>query len=130
MSTLTTAPSDKRIPAFLRGGARQGAFVGLVPLALLVICVAVTILLSVVALSLTGSVEFTTRQGLMVAVVVAGLLASAAVYAIACVRTLRQVKRWQRMGEAREAAAALWALAVTALIVLTPVLIAILQSRN
>lgn len=130
MKSVSTAPSERRIPAFVRGSARQGAFVGLVPLTLLVIGIAVTILLDAIALSLSGTADFAMRQGLTVAIVVSGLLASAAIYAVACVRVLRQVKQWQRMGEAREAATTLWALAATALVVLSPVLLAVIVSHS
>ncbi|MGE5333561.1 MAG: hypothetical protein ACM3N4_02580 [Nitrososphaerota archaeon] len=125
MKTLSTSQSQESAPTLGRVGSGQGVLVGLVPLALLVTGVAITVLLSAIMLSLTGEIEFATRQTIMLGIVIVGLLASAVVYAIACVRVLRRVKQWQRLGMMRTAAATLWVLAASAIVVLLPVLIAV-----
>lgn len=126
MKTVSTLPSDRPAPAFGLTGAGQGILASLIPLAALVIGVSATFLLGLLALSLTGSVAFAARQIIMVLLIAAGLLVSAVVYTIACVRALRQVKQWQSVGAARQATGALWILAITALVVLSPVLIVLL----
>ena len=126
MNTVTTSSSSGRVPARLRSHIGQGVAVGLVPLALVTTGAGVTLLLSMLALRLTGPVAFTTRQALLVGIVGVGMLLTAGIYAMACVRVLRRVSAWERMELTMEATAALWALAVTALVVFSPVLIAIL----
>lgn len=125
MKTLSTSQSQETGPVLARAGSGQGVLVGLVPLALLIIGVAITVLLSAIVLSLLGEIEFVTRQTIMLGIVIVGLLASAVVYAIACARVLRRVKQWQRMGMVRIATAALWVMAASAIVVLLPVLIAV-----
>ncbi len=125
MNTISAAPSDRRMPAFGHS-ALQGVLAGVVPLVVLILGASATMLLCLLILGLTGSVAFATRQTIMVLVLAAGLLASALVYAVASVRVLRRIHQWQRKGEARQAAGALWALAITACVVLLPVVIALL----
>lgn len=126
MNVLSTPPPNKRIAVPAPSGASHGFFTGIVPLALLVLGIATTLLVSAVVLSVTGSVGFMTRQTVMLAVVGVGLLLSLVVYTVMCVRALRQVRQWQRLGAANVATGALWMLALTALVTLSPVLIALI----
>ncbi len=123
-SSAPSAPSAPRLVAFTYGNARRGALVGLVPLALLLVGIAATLLVSTLTLGLIEPAPFATRQATMVVIAGAGLLVSAIIYAVACVRVLRHVTQWRRAGEARQATAALWALACAALVVLSPMVIA------
>ncbi len=135
MNTVSTSPTPQGIAphspsvtSHSKGSGGRGLLVGLIPLALLSISIAAMLLLSWLALSLTGSLAYSARQWLMVAITGIGLLMSAVVYAIACVFVLRQVGQRQRLGQSTEASAALWAMTLTALVVLSPVLIALLLS--
>lgn len=111
------APSD---------GLWRGVFAGLTPLALLAIVVAVTVALTKLVLQLTISQAFlNVEQPAVVFVFGFGVVIAAVVYTIACVRALRRTGAWQREGSRTKANAALWALTLTAIVVLAPVLVAI-----
>lgn len=105
--------------------AWRGVLTGLTPLALLIVVAAVTLGATMVARQLSVSQGFLVEQQVVVPVFAIGVAVAAIVYASACVRALRRVGSWQREGAAASAAAALWALAVSALIVLLPVLLAL-----
>ena len=126
MNALSTPPPNERIAVLAPSDARLGVFTGIVPLALLVLGIVTTLLVSAVVLSVTGSVGFMTRQTVMLAVVGVGLLLSLVIYTVMCVRALRQVRHWQRLGASNAATGALWTLALTALVTLSPVLIALI----
>ncbi len=137
MNTASTSPSRLDIsphaPSVMGhdgGSGSKGLLVGLIPLALLIITLAVMALLDWIALSLTAALAFAVRQWLMVAITAGGLLGSALVYAIACVFVLRRVGQRQRLGLSTEAATALWTMALSALVVLSPVLIALLVTQT
>lgn len=126
MNVLSTPPPNERIAVLAPSDARHGFFTGIVPLALLFLGIATTLLVSAVVLNVTGSVGFMTRQTVMLAVVGVGLLLSLVIYTVMCVRALRQVRQWQRLGAANAATGALWTLALTAPVTLSPVLIALI----
>ena len=114
----------------LRGDVRRGLLVGLTPLVRLVIIAGVALLLTALARALTASLGFFTQQEVSVLVLGAGLLLAAVMFGTRCVRALWQVGRWQRAGDASPAAAALWSLGATALLVLLPVLLAWLLPQH
>jgi hypothetical protein len=103
---------------------------GLVPLGLLAAVVVVTLLVTAIARLLAAPQGFFVQQQIDVIVLVAGLAIAVAVYVVAIVRVLRQIGRWQRDGAARQASAARVSLALTALIVLLPVLLAVLLPQH
>jgi hypothetical protein len=129
-SATRSSPFAWRPPAFARDAVGRGVFAGLVPLGLLLTGIAGTLLVSVLTLSLTESVAFATRQTLMLAIAVVGLLATVVIYGAACVRLLRQIQRWQREGASKEAAAALWMLVLSALVALSPLVVAALVPHS
>jgi hypothetical protein len=81
--------------------------------------------LAALARQLTAGQGFAAQQLAAVLVIVLGLLGSAASYIIFSVRTLRQVKAWQQVGQTAQANGALWGLVVVALVVVLPLLLAI-----
>jgi ABC-type bacteriocin/lantibiotic exporter with double-glycine peptidase domain len=97
--------------------------VGLIPLGLLLLIVAVTVLLTALARQLVASSGFFAQQQASLIVLVAGLAVALVVYIIAFVRTLRGVTTWQRGGAVGQARAALLALGFTGLVVLLPVVL-------
>ncbi len=112
------------------GSALRGFFVGLIPLGLLLLVVAITVLLTALARQLVASSGFFVQQQASVIVLIAGLVVALVVYIIAVVRTLRSVTTWQRSGAHGQARAALLALGCTALVVLLPVVLAIVLPQN
>ena len=108
----------------------RGVLVGLIPLGLLLLIVAVTVLLTALARQLFASSGFFAQQQASIIVLIAGLVVALVVYIIAIVRTMKSVKIWQRGGAGGQARAALLALGFTALVVLLPVILAIALPQN
>lgn len=125
MDTSSMSQSDERMPAISRRGTSAGLVAGVTPLVLLIIGIATTILVSAVVLNMTQSVGFMTRQAIVMAILGIGFVSSAVIYTILCIRALRRARQWRILGMAQEATGTLWALALTALVVLLPVLIAL-----
>ena len=113
-----------------RGSVLRGIFVGLIPLGLLLLVVAMSVLLTALARQLVASSGFFAQQQASVIVLIAGLVVALVVYIIAIVRTIRSISSWQRSGKDGQARAALLALGCTALAVLLPVVLAIVLPQN
>ena len=113
-----------------KGSALRGVLIGLIPLGLLLVIVAVTFLLTALARQLVASSGFFAQQQASVIVLIAGLVVALVVYVIAIVRTMRNITSWQRNGADGQARAALLALGCTALVVLVPVVLAIVLPQN
>ena len=112
------------------GEAWYGIMSGLTPLAVLVVCVAATIGLTVAARRPLAGSGFFAEQHACVFVLAGGLTVSALLYAIAGIRALRRVAAWQRQGRAACAGGALCALGITAVVVALPVLLAALLPQH
>jgi len=113
-----------------RGALVLGAVVGLIPLGLLLLIGAVTVLLTALARQIVASSGFFAQQQASVIVLIVGLVVALVVYIIAIVRTMRNITSWQRSGADGQARAALLALGFTVLIVLLPVVLAIVLPQN
>jgi ABC-type nickel/cobalt efflux system permease component RcnA len=110
----------------VKGSAIRGALIGLIPLGLLAGCVALAVVLTMLARQLVAGSGFFVQQQAALITLIVGLVLAILVFAIACWRVLRQVAAWQRTGVAVQANAALWALGATALVIVVPVLLALL----
>ena len=113
-----------------KGSALRGILVGLIPLGLLLLVVAITVLLTALARQLVASSGFFAQQQASVIVLIAGLLVALVVFIVAIVRTLRKITSWQRSGASGQARTALLALGCTALVVLLPVVLALVLPQN
>jgi hypothetical protein len=80
------------------GEAWRGLRGGLMPLAVLVVCVAATVGLTVVARHLLAGSGFFAEQRACVIVLAGGSIMSALVYAVAGIRALGRVRTWQHAG--------------------------------
>src|SRR5712692_1982309 len=125
----TTAPMQSRSPALARGVWR-GILIGLIPLELLISMVIITVLLTAFARPLFASAGFFAQQQAEVIVLIVGLILTIAVFAVAIWRVLRRVAVWQQDGVIVQANATLWALGVTALVVVVPILLALLLPQH
>lgn len=125
-STVTVQPR----PSELTRGVWRNVMIGLIPLGLLIGMVTVTVLLTALARMLFTSAGFFAQQQAAVIVLIAGLILAIAVFAVAVWRVLRRVAVWQQNGAITQANATLWALAVTALVVIVPVLVAIVLPQH
>ncbi len=114
----------------LTSSAWRGALIGLVPLGLLIGIVVVSLLLTALAHQIFAASGFFAQQQASVIVLIVGLVLAVAVYAVATWRVLRRVGIWQQERAAIQARAALWVLAVTALVVVVPVLLALLLPQH
>lgn len=112
------------------GSTLRGVLAGSIPLGLLLLIVAITILLTALVRQLVASSGFFVQQQASLIVLIAGLVVALIVYIIAIVRTLKSVTTWQRSSAFGQARAALLALGLTALIVLLPVVLAIVLPQH
>ena len=108
----------------------RGALVGLIPLGLLTGIVAITLLVTALARQLVAGSGFFVQQQTALITLIVGLVLAIVVYAVAIWRVLRHVKSWQKDGIITQANAALWALTVTALITVMPVVLAIILPQH
>ena len=113
-----------------KDSALRGFLVGFIPLGLLLLIGAVTVLLTALVRQLVASSGFFAQQQASVIVLIVGLVVALVVYVIAIVRTMRNITSWQRNGADGQARAALLALGCTALVVLVPVVLAIVLPQN
>jgi hypothetical protein len=126
----TFSGSAQNPSSHYKGSVLRGILVGVIPLGLLMVLVAVTFLLTALARQLVASSGFFAQQQASLIVLVAGLAVALVVYIIAIVRTFRRVTSWQRGGAVGQARAALLALGFTALVVLLPVVLTIVLPQS
>ena len=113
-------------PGGISGGAGglRGAVKGLAPVGLLVVVMALGIALTIGARLAIGPHGFDLEQEVVVLVLAVTVLVAAVVYTIACVQALRRVRALERAGKQARARGVLWALALTAVMVIVPVVVA------
>lgn len=128
--TSASTPAAPSPDTSARGRRGQGFISGLVPLGALVVIVIVTVAVIGLVRALTAGQGFSVQQGAEVSVLVVGLLAAAAAYILAGVRALRRVAHWQQVGMTAQTNGALWGLALGALVVLLPLLLAIFLPQH
>lgn len=108
----------------------RGVLIGFLPLGLLVVIAAAALALTAGVRALVGGQAFSTEQLAVVLTLGIGLALGFVVYVIAIVRVWRRMTTWRLPGYARQATGALWALAITALIVLLPVVLALVIPQH
>src|SRR5712691_2923077 len=116
--------------SLLSGSAWRGVLIGLVPLGFLLGMVAVTLLLTVLMRSLAAVAGFAVQQSTALIILITGLILAIVVFAVAIRRVLRRVAIWQQGGVMTQASATLWALGLTGLVVVGPVLLALLLPQH
>ena len=126
MSTFSTN-LQKQMPG---PSTLRGILLGLIPLLLLAIIVIVTLLITAFARQWVASSGFFRQQQVALIVLIAGFILAILAFAIAIWRVSEQIKDWQQDGLVKPGRAALWALGITVLIVLLPVVLAIVLPQN
>jgi hypothetical protein len=121
VSTQTSTLADSRW---------RGLLIGLIPLWLLIVLVAITIALTALARQLFASSGFFAQQQASLILLIAGLLLGCAIYVVALWRTLYSMGIWEQEEKRVQASAALWAFGAAALIVVIPVLLAVLLPQH
>jgi len=108
----------------------RGILIGFIPLALLVVIVAVALAVTALMRQIFVPSGFFVEQQAVLITLIAGLIIALVLFVIALVLTLRRVAAWQRIGARKSANAALWALVITAIVVFLPLLLAIVLPQN
>jgi hypothetical protein len=103
---------------------------GLVPLALLAAILLVGVAVITGARLVLAPQGFDLEQQVVVILAAVSLLVAAAVYAVTCVRTLRQVRTLEGAGNQTGARGMLWGLLLSALVVLVPIIVAALVPQH
>ena len=125
----TTAPAPQQ-SVEVKGSAIHGVLIGLIPLGLLAGFVLIAVVATALARELTAGGGFYVQQEAAVITLIVGLVLAIVVFAIACWRVLHQVGLWQKAGVAIQATATLWTLGFTALVIISPILLAILLPQH
>jgi hypothetical protein len=100
------------------------------PLARLILIFALALLLTLLVRAATTSLDFAVQQAAAVITLAAVLAAAAVIYALSLVGVFRRIADWRAHGYTAQASAALWTLAVTALIVVLPIIVAALVPQH
>ena len=124
--TTTSAPQSVEA----KGSALHGVLIGLIPLGLLAGFVLIAVVATALARELTAGGGFYVQQEAALITLIVGLVLAIVVFAIACWRVLHQVGLWQKAGVAIQATATLWTLGFTALVIISPILLAILLPQH
>ncbi|HXZ05245.1 MAG TPA: hypothetical protein VEH81_10450 [Ktedonobacteraceae bacterium] len=132
MSThsIDEATASTPQPLEVKGSAFHGVLIGLIPLGLLAGVVLLAIIATAIARGLTASGGFYAQQQAALITLIVGFVLAIVAFAIACWRVLRQVALWQKAGVAAQATATLWTLGMTALVIISPILLAILLPQH
>lgn len=108
----------------------HGVFFGLVPLLLLALLVIATIGLTTLVRRSTLSAGFFIWERNALITLIVGMIVALLVYVIAIVLVLQITARWITGRFTIRSAAALWTLAITAIVVLLPVIIVVLLPQS
>ena len=108
----------------------HGVCTGFIPLLLLSILVVATILLTAFVRQSVSSAGFFAWERDALITLITGMVLSVIVYIIALLLVLRTTARWVQSRLTTRSTAALWTLALTAVIVLLPVIIAVLLPQS
>jgi len=108
----------------------HGVLVGLVPLLLLAILIIATITLTTIVRQFASNAGFFVWQRDSLITLIIGMGVAILVYVIAIVLVLQTTARWITSQLSTRSASALWTLALTAIIVLLPVIIGVVLPQS
>lgn len=117
-----TAPSPQQ-SVETKGSALDGVLIGLIPLGLLAVIVLIAVVATALARELIAGGGFYVQQEAALVTLIVGLVLANAAFAIAFWRVLHLVGLWQKAGAAVQAAATLWTLGCSALVIISPILL-------
>jgi hypothetical protein len=118
------------LPVQVKDGAMHGVLIGLIPLGLLAGLVLIAVVATALARELTAGGGFYVQQQAALINLIVGLVLAIVVFAIACWRVLHRVALGQKAGAVVQAAATLWTLGFTALVIISPILLALLLPQH
>jgi hypothetical protein len=126
MATTQTATQ----PLIQSRGFQRGLLSGFVPLALLLGVLLFSLALTLVVRGLLASADFATQGLVQPLVFGAGLLLGIVLFVVTTVLTFRRIGRWRQSGETERAIGALWALGITAVLLLLPFVLAFVLPQS
>lgn len=132
LSNITSvSPSQPTRPQTSTGReVIHGVLVGLVPLLALALLVTITIVLTTLIRQSTLADGFFVWERNALITLIAGLVVALIVYIVALVKVLQTIARWITGRFTIRSAAALWTLAISAIVVILPVIIAIVLPQS
>lgn len=107
-----------------RGSFLAGLLRGLIPVIVAAVLLTITTAGAAWIRNATNTEGFFAQQAADVFVVAFGLLITVLVFAVLAFRAFRVVREWQAKGVTASATGALWALAITAGLMLVPIVLA------
>jgi len=114
----------------LGNSTRRGILIGFVPLALLIVLVAIALAVTALVRQFFAPSGFFVEQQAVLITLGSGLVIGLVIFVVAIVLSLWRVTAWQKIGATKSVNAALWALGITAFVMFLPVLLAIVLPQN
>ena len=108
----------------------RGIWIGLIPLGLLVATIGLSIGFAILARLVSVPAGFLVWRWIVEGIWVGGLVIAAVVFLYATFRVLRVANRWQRVRLQSQASGVFWALGISALLILLPLLIAVMLPQQ
>ena len=130
---MSSLPSNFEVPAqpsTSENNTWRGLLIGFAPLVALLILVVITLAVTALVRQIFAPPGFFVVQQAALITLITGLVIALVIYVVAIVLALRRVAAWQRIGAKKSSTAALWSLAITAFIVLLPVILAAVIPQN
>jgi uncharacterized membrane protein len=130
---MSSLPSNFEVPAqpsTSENNTWRGLLIGFTPLVALLILVVISLAVTALVRQIFAPSGFFVVQQTALITLIAGLVIALVIYVVAIVLALRRVAAWQQIGAKKSSTAALWSLAITAFIVLLPVILAAVIPQN
>jgi hypothetical protein len=128
MASAPTTPTTASETS--RRSFTQGLLSGLIPLALLIGSLLITLAATAVARALVAGAGFATQQLVLPLVFGVGLLATIVVYISVTAQAIRRLRQWQADGDFGRASGNLWALGVTGILIVLPIVLAFVLPQS
>lgn len=103
---------------------RYGMLYGLLPLAAVAVIIVAALLLAALERQLIGVSSFLLQQQVVLLTLGGGVILALVAFTLALIFTLRYMTKWEHDRQNERVHAALWTLAVSALVILLPTLLA------
>ena len=130
---MSSQPSNSEAqaqPSTSENNTWRGLLFGFAPLVVLVILVVIALAVTALVRQIFAPSGFFVVQQAALITLITGLVIALVIYVVAIVLALRRVAAWQQIGAKKASNAALWSLAITAFIVLLPVILAAVIPQN
>ncbi len=124
---LITTPvphsSQSAVKGTSEGHFGRAVLIGLIPLALLIVTLGVTLIAITVIRPLISSTSFFEQQSILATTAILGLVLTTITYIFTCKHILQLIRAWHLAGHKTSVTGGLWALIITSVAVVLPVLL-------